>query len=82
MNKLNNAEVSLELCRTILAQQGQNSAYTALRGVELHTTAAASMALGILRSTQVYGAQSVQAKEQAIQALELATEMSTPHGDA
>lgn len=82
MNKLHNAEVSLELCRAVLAQRGQNSASMSLRGMELHNVDAARLALGILRQTTVYGTIAGQAKAQAVQALEDAITSPFAYGDA
>lgn len=81
MNKLHNAEVSLELCRAILAQRGQNTASMALRGVELPTVEAARLAHGMLKGVIVFGQIAGQAKAQALQALEFAIS-GTPYGQA
>lgn len=82
MSKLHNAEVSLELCRAILAQRGQGTASMALRGMELYSVDSARLALGILRHTTVYGTAAMHAKEQAIQALEEAVCSTDTYGDA
>lgn len=82
MNKLHNAEVSLEVCRAVLSQHGQHNAAHNIRGLEVHSTDGARLAHGILCGTTVYGAVAEGAKNAALQALEEA--MKTPGflGDA
>jgi len=82
MNKLQNAEQSIELCRSLLAQLGQHEASMSLRGTELHNVNAARMALVLIQSTKVYGKIAGQAKEQAIQVLMDAIDSPAPYGDA
>jgi len=72
MNKLHDAEVSLELCRAILAQRGQNTASRALRGIELPNVEAARLAHGMLKGVVVFGQIAGHAKAQALEALESA----------
>lgn len=81
MNKLHNAEVSLEMCRAVLTQRGQKTASKALRGLELYNVDAARMAHGILSGVKVYGNIAGKAKAQALQALTDAIAFP-PIGDA
>jgi len=82
MNKLNNAEVGLELCRGLLENGGQRTAASALKGIEVHNVAAAHLALGMLRGITVYGTHAGHAKAFAIKALEDAVASPEPYGDA
>ena len=70
MDKLHNAEASLELCRAILAQHGQNNAAETLRGLELPTVESAKLALGLIRDLKVYGPAAGAAKHFALQTLQ------------
>lgn len=70
MNKLHNAEVSLELCRDTLTHLGQRNASMALRGLELPNVEAAYLAHVILNGITVFGNDAGQAKAHALQALE------------
>lgn len=81
-SKLQNAEQSIELCRSLLAQQGQRTASMSLRGMELHNIEAAHLALALLQATPVYGKIAGQAKEMAIQTLLDAIKSPAPYGDA
>jgi len=82
MNKLNNAEVALDLCRAVFLQHRQEIAADALRGVELFDVNAARLALGLLRGTAVRGKVANDAKQFAINALEEALRGPISFGDA
>ena len=82
MNMLHNAEMSLELCRSILAQHGQQPASMALRGLELHNVSSARMALALVESTLVHGVDALHAKAAAVQALTQAIHSPDPYGRA
>ena len=69
-----NAVTSVEVCRSILAQEGQHQAAEALRGLDFIDQSTATLAKGILASIPVYGTIANTAKAEALDALDLALE--------
>jgi hypothetical protein len=72
--RLTNAAISLEACRAVLSQEGQHEAAVHLRGMDFLNADTARMARGILGSLSVYGPTANAAKEEALNALELASD--------
>lgn len=73
MEHLSNASNSLESCRAVLRQQGQNDAANIIQGLQLLDPESALTARGILGSTPVFGDDAHAAKAEAMNALHMAS---------
>ena len=68
--RLEDAISVIEVCRSVLSQEGQHTAVEALRGVEITSPATAGFVCGMLRAIPVYGAIANAVKSEAIHTLE------------
>ncbi len=74
MDRLSNAVNSLEACRAVLTQTGEHDAAQALRGIEIHSTSDALMAIYALQDIPVESDEANAARADAISTLKLVAE--------